>query len=60
MGFAPSHGAKFTLYVGLMNPKSNQWGENTAAVSWGRLGKELLMYLKVQPTEPVAVPTATP
>jgi cell division protein FtsI/penicillin-binding protein 2 len=58
MGWAPSHGAKFTLYIGLLNPKSSQWGENTASVSWGRLAKELLMYLKVQPTEPV--PTATP
>jgi cell division protein FtsI/penicillin-binding protein 2 len=60
MGFAPSHGAKFTLYIGIMNPKTSQWGENTASRSWGRLAKELLMYMKVQPTEPLPTPTATP
>ncbi|HEX9989601.1 MAG TPA: penicillin-binding protein 2 [Chloroflexia bacterium] len=60
MGFAPSHGARFTLYIGLMNPKSSQWGENTASVSWGRLAKELLLYMKVQPTEPLPTPSPTP
>src|SRR5205814_953709 len=57
MGFAPSHGAKFTLYIGILNPKTSQWGENTASRSWGRLAKELLMYMKVQPTEPLPTPT---
>jgi hypothetical protein len=57
MGFAPSHGAKFTLYIGILNPKTSQWGENTASVSWGRLAKEILMYMKVQPTEPLPTPT---
>ncbi|MDQ6694625.1 MAG: penicillin-binding transpeptidase domain-containing protein, partial [Chloroflexota bacterium] len=60
MGFAPSHGAKFTLYIGILNPKTSQWGENTASVSWGRLAKELLLYMKVQPTEPLATPTPVP
>jgi cell division protein FtsI/penicillin-binding protein 2 len=60
MGFAPSHGAKFTLYIGLFNPKSSQWGENTASVAWGRLAQQLLLYMKVQPTEPLPTPTATP
>jgi cell division protein FtsI/penicillin-binding protein 2 len=57
MGWGPSHDARFTLYVGLLNPRSSQWGENTASVSWGRLAKELLLYMKVQPTGPVATPT---
>ncbi len=60
MGFAPSHGAKFTLYIGLLNPRSSQWGENTASVAWGRLAKQLLLYMKVQPTEPLPTPTAMP
>jgi cell division protein FtsI/penicillin-binding protein 2 len=60
MGFAPSHDAKFTMYIGLVNPKSSQWGENTASRSWGRLAKELLMYLKVQPTEPIPTPMPIP
>jgi cell division protein FtsI/penicillin-binding protein 2 len=60
MGWAPSHGAKFTLYIGLMNPRTSQWGENTASVSWGRLAKEILLYMKVQPTEPIPTPTPAP
>lgn len=59
MGFAPSHNARFTLYIGILNPKTSQWGENTASRSWGRLAKELLMYLKVQPSEPLPSPTAS-
>ena len=58
MGFAPTHDARFTLYIGLLNPRSSQWGENTASVAWGRLAKELLLYMNVRPTEPM--PTATP
>jgi cell division protein FtsI/penicillin-binding protein 2 len=58
MGWAPSHNPAFTLYIGILNPQTSQWGENTASRSWGRLAKELLMYLKVQPSEPI--PTATP
>jgi len=57
MGWAPSQGARFTLYIGLLNPKTSQWGENTASVSWGRLAQQLLMYMKVQPTEPISTPT---
>ncbi|MEO8285941.1 MAG: penicillin-binding protein 2 [Chloroflexota bacterium] len=60
MGWAPSHGAKFTLYIGLMNPKTSQWGENTSSVAWGRLAKELLLYMKVQPTMPIPTPTPAP
>ena len=60
MGFAPSHNPRFTLYIGILNPKTSQWGENTASRSWGRLAQQLLMYMKVQPTEPLPTPTATP
>ena len=59
MGFAPSHGARFTLYIGLMHPRTSPWGENTASVSWGRLAKELSLYMKVQPTEPLVKATPT-
>jgi cell division protein FtsI (penicillin-binding protein 3) len=58
MGFAPTDHPRFTLYIGLMHPRTSPWGENTASVSWGRLARELLLYMKVQPTEPL--PTATP
>lgn len=57
MGWGPSHDARFTLYIGLLNPQSSQWGENTASVSWGRLAKELLLYLNTQPSEPLPTPT---
>jgi hypothetical protein len=58
MGFGPSNDARFTLYIGLMHPRTSQWGENTASISWGRIAREILLYMKVQPTEPL--PTATP
>lgn len=60
MGFAPSHGARFTLYIGLMHPRTSPWGENTASVAWGRLAKQILLYMKVQPTEPLPTPTPAP
>lgn len=60
LGWGPSHDAKFTLYIGLLNPQTSQWGENTASVSWGRLARELLLYLSTQPSEPLPTPTATP
>ena len=60
MGWGPSHNPRFTLYIGLLNPRSSQWGENTASVSWGRLAKELLLYMKVQPSEALPTPTPTP
>jgi cell division protein FtsI/penicillin-binding protein 2 len=60
MGFAPSHNPRFTLYIGIMHPRTSPWGENTTSVSWGRLAKELLLYMKVQPTGPLPTPTAGP
>ncbi|HST03273.1 MAG TPA: penicillin-binding transpeptidase domain-containing protein, partial [Chloroflexia bacterium] len=57
MGFAPTENPQFTLYIGLMHPRTSQWGENTASAEWGKLGKDLLMYMKIQPDMPVATPT---
>jgi cell division protein FtsI/penicillin-binding protein 2 len=57
MGFAPTENPRFTLYIGLMHPRTSPWGENTASAEWGKLGKELLMYMKIQPDRPVATPT---
>jgi cell division protein FtsI/penicillin-binding protein 2 len=60
VGFAPSQGPKFTLYIGLVRPSTSRWGENTASPAWGKIAKELLLYMKVQPTVPVATPTPQP
>ena len=60
MGFAPTDNPRFVLYIGLMHPRTSPWGENTASAEWGKLGKQLLMYMKVQPDRPMATPTATP
>jgi cell division protein FtsI/penicillin-binding protein 2 len=57
MGFAPTDSPRFVLYIGLMHPRTSQWGENTASAAWGKLGKQLLMYMKVQPDRPMATPT---
>jgi cell division protein FtsI/penicillin-binding protein 2 len=60
IGFAPSHEPKFTLYIALKNPRTSPWGENTASPAWGKIAKELLLYMKVQPTEPVDPPSPQP
>lgn len=60
IGFAPSHDPKFTLYIALYNPRTSQWGENTASPAWGKIARDLLLYMKVQPTEPVGTPTPQP
>ena len=60
MGFAPTDNPRFVLYIGLPHPRTSPWGENTASAEWGKLGKQLLMYMKVQPDRPMATPTATP
>ncbi|MDQ3928326.1 MAG: penicillin-binding protein 2, partial [Chloroflexota bacterium] len=60
IGFAPSQQPKFTLYIALYNPRTSPWGENTASPAWGKIAKELLLYMKVQPTEPVETPTPQP
>lgn len=57
MGFAPSHDAKFTLYIALYHPRTSPWGENTASPAWGKIAQQLLLYMKVQPTMPLATPT---
>jgi cell division protein FtsI/penicillin-binding protein 2 len=57
MGFAPTDNPRFVLYIGLMHPRTSPWGENTASAEWGKLGKQLLMYMKVQPDRPLATPT---
>lgn len=60
MGFAPSHDPRFTLYIALVHPRTSPWGENTASPAWGKIAQQLLLYMKVQPTEPLATPTAVP
>lgn len=59
MGFAPSQGARFTLYLALVNPRTSPWGENTASPAWGKIAQQLLLYMKVQPTVPLPTPTPT-
>lgn len=59
-GFAPSHDARFTLYLALVRPTTSHWGETTASPTWGKIAKELLLYMKVQPTMPVSTPTPQP
>lgn len=60
VGFAPSQAPKFTLYIGLVRPSTSRWGENTASPAWGKIARELLLYMKVQPTVHVAPPTPQP
>jgi cell division protein FtsI (penicillin-binding protein 3) len=50
VGFAPAYDPKFVMLVTLNEPKTSQWGSETAAPLWFDISKELLRYLRIQPT----------
>jgi cell division protein FtsI/penicillin-binding protein 2 len=50
-GFAPINDPQFVVLVKMVNPKTVQWAESSAAPTFGQIMKFLLEYYKVQPTE---------
>jgi cell division protein FtsI/penicillin-binding protein 2 len=50
-GFAPMNDPQFVVVVKIVNPKTVQWAESSAAPATGQIMKFLLEYYKVQPTE---------
>jgi len=56
-GFAPMNDPQFVVVVKIVNPKTVQWAESSAAPTTGQIMKFLLEYYKVPPTED---PTASP
>jgi len=50
-GFAPMNNPQFVVVVKIVNPKTVQWAESSAAPTTGQIMKFLLEYYKVPPTE---------
>ncbi|MDQ3098492.1 MAG: penicillin-binding protein 2 [bacterium] len=49
VGFAPADEPKFVMLVRLTEPKSSQWGSETAAPLFFDVAKELLRYYSISP-----------
>jgi cell division protein FtsI/penicillin-binding protein 2 len=49
IGFAPADRPKFVMLVLLVEPKSSQWGSETAAPLWFDIAKELFRYYRIAP-----------
>jgi cell division protein FtsI/penicillin-binding protein 2 len=58
-GFAPINDPQFVVVVKIVNPKTVQWAESSAAPTTGQIMKFLLEYYKVQPTEDPATSPLT-
>ena len=58
-GYAPTNNPQFVVLVKMVDPKTVQWAESSAAPTFGQVMKFLLEYYKVQPTEdPATSPLA--
>lgn len=49
VGFAPPYNPKFVMLVLLFEPKTSQWGSETAAPLWFDIAKELFRYYRIVP-----------
>lgn len=49
IGFAPANDPKFVMLVTLSEPKTSQWGSETAAPLWFDISQELFRLLKIPP-----------
>lgn len=47
IGFAPAQDAKFVMLVRMVEPKTSQWGSETAAPLWFSIAKELFVKLDI-------------
>lgn len=50
IGFAPADNPKFLTFVVLYEPKTSQWGSETAAPLFFEIAKDLIVYYNVIPT----------
>lgn len=58
-GYAPINDPLFVVLVKMVNPKTVEWAESSAAPTFGQIMKFLLEYYKVRPTEdPATSPLA--
>ena len=49
IGFAPAENPRFIMLVSLREPKTSQWGSETAAPLWFDIARDLFPYLGIQP-----------
>ncbi|MFA6080789.1 MAG: penicillin-binding protein 2 [Patescibacteria group bacterium] len=49
IGFAPANDPKFLTFVVLYEPKSSQWGSETAAPLFFEIAKQLIVYYNISP-----------
>lgn len=49
VGFAPAENPKFIMLVSLREPKTSQWGSETAAPLWFDISRDLFPYMGIQP-----------
>jgi len=50
VGFAPAINPRFVMLVTLKEPKTSQWGSETAAPLWFDIAREILRYYQVPPS----------
>lgn len=51
IGFAPASDPKFLTFVVLYEPKSSQWGSETAAPLFFEIAKDLIVYYNISPSQ---------
>lgn len=51
VGFAPADDPKFVMITKIREPKSSQWGSETAAPLWFSIAKKLLFYWSIPASE---------
>jgi len=49
IGFAPAEDPKFLTFVVLYEPKTSQWGSETAAPLFFKIAKDLIVYYNISP-----------
>ncbi|MEK7498046.1 MAG: penicillin-binding transpeptidase domain-containing protein, partial [Patescibacteria group bacterium] len=49
IGFSPAEKPRFIMLVTLREPKTSQWGSETAAPLWFNISRDLFPYLGIQP-----------
>jgi len=50
IGFAPAEDPKFLTFVVLFEPKTSQWGSETAAPLFFEIAKDLIVYYNISPS----------
>jgi cell division protein FtsI/penicillin-binding protein 2 len=52
VGFAPASDPRFVMLVTLREPKTSQWGSETAAPLWFDIAAQILRYYQIPSQHP--------